>query len=258
VVALETGPVQWRRPDGTLVRTLAQSVAGTGEGLEFDPSGNLYVTRWCIDASCTNGNTVEMYDSRGQSLGSFGSGYNCAPHAIAFDATATAYVGQAACTGAILRFVPGQPPQALAVAPENGGSFWLDIAADGCTIFYTSFGVKVKQFNACTNLQLPDFNETPLPATAQDLRILPDGGVIVSSGDMIARLNSFGALVQTYGVPGEPSLWAGLDLVGDGTFWVGNYESSNVYRFDLATGSILSGFNTGTPPHTVVGISVKK
>jgi hypothetical protein len=39
---------------------------------------------------------------------------------------------------------------------------------------------------------------------------------------------------------------------------VGNYESSHVYRFDLATGSVLDSFNTGTPPHTVVGIRVKK
>lgn len=258
VVSLETGPVQWRRADGTLNRTLVQSIAGTGEGLAFDSSGNLYVTRWCIDASCSNGNTVEMYDARGQPLGAFGAGYDCAPHAIEFDAAGTAYVGQAGCTGAILKFVPGQPPQALAVAPENSGSFWIDIAADGCTIFYTSFGVKVKRFDACTGLQLPDFNAVPLPGTAQDLRILPDGGLIVSSGDMIARLDAAGALVQTYGVPGEPSLWAGLDLVGDGTFWAGNYESSNVYRFDLASGTVLSRFNAGTPPHTVVGVSVKK
>ena len=258
VISLETGPVQWRRPDGTLNRTLVQSIAGTGEGLEFDPSGNLYVTRWCIDASCSNGNTVEMYDDRGQPLGSFGAGYDCAPHAIAFDGTGTAYVGQAACTGAILKFVPGQPPQALAVAPENGGSFWIDVAGDGCTIFYTSFGVNVKRFDACTGQQLPDFNAAPLPGTAQDLRILPDGGVIVSSGEVIARLNAAGALVQTYGVPGEPRLWAGVDLVGDGTFWVGNYESSNVYRFDLASGTVVSRFNSGTPAHTVVGVSVKK
>jgi hypothetical protein len=35
-------------------------------------------------------------------------------------------------------------------------------------------------------------------------------------------------------VADEISLWAGFDLVGDGMFRVSDYESSNVYRFDLA------------------------
>ncbi len=78
-------------------------------------------------------------------------------------------------------------------------------------------------------MQLPNFNVAPLPGgEAQDLRVLPDGGVLVASGQVIARLNASGALIQTYGVAGEPSLWGGLDLVGDRTFWASNYSSSNV------------------------------
>ena len=67
-----------------------------------------------------------------------------------------------------------------------------------------------------------------------------------------------GTLIQTYDVPGEHDFWLGLDLVGDGTFWAANYETSNVYRFDLTSGTVLAGFNAGTPPHTVVGVRVKK
>ena len=51
-------------------------------------------------------------------------------------------------------------------------------------------------------------------------------------------------------------MWAGLDLVGDGTFWAANYFSSKVYRFDLATGQLIDSFNTGTPPNTTVGVRV--
>jgi hypothetical protein len=258
VVSLETGPVQWRRPDGRLEKVLTAAIAGTGEGVEFDPSGRLYVARWCIDDRCSNGNTVEMFDAFGQSLGAFGSGYDCAPHAIAFDPTGTAYVGQGGCTGAVLKFAPGQAPAIFPVASENAGSFFLDLAADGCTIFYTSWSRNVKRFDACGGGQLPDFNVAPLPAgDALDLRILPDGGVLVSNGDAIARLAPNGALVRTYRVPGEYGFWTGLDLAGDGTFWAGNYGSSNVYRFDLAGGAVLAVFNTGTPPSTVVGIAVK-
>ncbi|MGH9894105.1 MAG: hypothetical protein ACREA0_19420 [bacterium] len=264
-VSLEPGPVQWRHADGTLNRTLIGTVPGTGEGMGFDAGGNLYVTRWCMGPSCigghsfSGGNTVEKFNTFGQSLGVVGSGYDCSPHAIVFDAAGSAYVGQAGCTGAILKFALGQAPIAFAVAPENQGSFWIDLAADGCTMFYTSWGANVKRFNVCTRVQLLDFNIASVPGgETQDLRILPDGGVLVASGQVIARLNASGALVQTYEVPGEPSFWAGLDLVGDGTFWAGNYESSNVYRFDLATGTVLSGFNAGTPSHTVVGVSVRK
>ena len=258
LISLETGPVQWRLANGTLVRVLIGTELGTGEGMAFDAAGNLYVTRWCI-LTCIGGNTVEKFSSMGLPAGTLGADYDCSPHAILFDRQGAAYVGQAGCSGAILKIVPGQPAVSYAVAPDLQGSFWIDLAPDGCTMFYTSSGPNVKRFNVCASTQLPNFNVAPLPGgVAQDLRVLPDGGAIVSSGEVIVRLNASGVPVQTYGIPGEPSLWAGVDLVGDGTFWAGNYQSSNVYRFDLATGAVRASFNAGTPPSTVVGIRVKK
>lgn len=258
-VSLEPGPVQWYTPDGVLRQVLVSTVAGTGEGMDFDPSGNLYVTRWCIGMCVYGGNSVEVFSNMGLPAGSFGSGYDCSPHAIVFDRVGTAYVGQAGCSGAILKFVAGRAPVAYHVAPDNQGSFWIDLAPDGCTMYYTSWGANVKRFDVCLGVQRPDFNVVGLPGgAAHDLRVLPDGGVLVSSGEVIVRLNAAGIHTQTYQIPGEPSLWAGLDLVGDGTFWAANYQSSNVYRFDLASGAVRAGFNTGSPAHTVVGIRVKK
>jgi len=258
-VSLESGPVQWRLPDGTLNRVLLGTQVGTAEGMAFDAAGTLYVTRWCVSLFCSPDTTVEKFNTLGLPSGSFGSGYNCSPHAILFDVFGAAYVGQAGCSGTILKFAPGQAPVSFAVAPDNQGAFWIDLAADACTMFYTSEGPNVKRFDVCAGVQLPNFNQAALPGgMTQDLRVLPDGGVLVSSGVVIVRLNSAGAPVQTYGIPGEASLWAGLDLVGDGTFWAGNYESSNVYRFDLATGAVRASFNAGTPAHSVVGIRIKK
>jgi len=259
-VSLESGPVQWWLPDGTPRAVLVPTVPGTGEGMAFDLSGNLYVARWCVDSMCSTGNTVEMYGAMGQSYGSVGRGFNCNPHAIVFDALGNGYVGQGGCRGSILKFVSSQTdPIEFMVAPDNLGAFWIDLAPDGCTMFYTSFGPNVKRFDTCAGVQLADFNAAPLPGgIAQDLRVLPDGGVLVSSGQVIARLDASGVLVQTYEVPGEGALWAGVDLMGDGTFWAGNYFSSNVYKFDLATGAVVFGFNTGTPPNSVVGIRVRK
>jgi len=258
LVSLESGPVQWRRADGLLLRTLVGRETGTGEGMAFDAAGNLYVARWCVGMCLGGGNSVEVFSSNGLPAGLFGSGYDCSPHAIVFDATGTAYVGQAGCTGAILKFAPGQPPVSYSVAWETQGSFWIDLAPDRCTMFYTSWGRHVKRFNVCMGLQLPDFTVAPLPGITQDLRVLPDGGVLVSTGEVVSRLNAAGIVVQTYQIPGEGSLWSGLELVDDGTFWAGNYFSSNVYRFDLATGAVLASFNTGTSANTVVGIRIRK
>jgi hypothetical protein len=260
VVSLENGPVQWWQPNGMFNRMLVTRIQGTGEGLDFDAAGNLYVTRWCVDDACSSGNTVEMFNILGVSQGAVGSGYDCAPHAIVFDATGAAYVGQAGCTGAVLRFANwSSSPTVSPVEPEFQGSFWIDLAPDRCTLLYTSIGPNVKRFDVCTGVQLPNFNAAPLPGgVTHDLRLLPDGGVLVASGAVIARLNASGALVQTYSVAGEPSLWTGVDLVGDGTFWAANYESSNIHRFNLTSGALISSFNTGTPAHTAVAVAVKR
>jgi len=252
LLSFEKGTVQWRGPDGTLKAELTSTVPGHTEGIRFDAAGNLYATRWCVDAGCTTGNTVEKFNVHGVSEGSVGSGYNCNPGSITFDAAGNMYVGQADCSGQILKIAAGRPSVAYQVAAERRGSLWVDLASDGCTIFYTSLGPNVKRFDVCTTTQLPDFNLAPLPGgETHALHVLPDGGVLVSTGQVVSRLDAGGALVQTYSVSGESQYWTGVDLVGDGTFWAVNYYASNVYKFDLATGAVLASFNTGPPVQTV-------
>ena len=251
-LSFEKGIVQWRGPDGTLKAELTGTVPGNTEGIRFDAAGNLYVTRWCADPDCTTGNTVEKFNVHGVSEGSVGTGYHCNPGAITFDAVGNMYVGQADCSGQILKIAAGRPSVAYQVAAERRGSLWVDLASDGCTIFYTSLGPNVKRFDVCTTTQLPDFNLAPLPGgETHALHVLPDGGVLVSTGQVVSRLDAGGALVQTYSVSGESQYWTGVDLVGDGTFWAVNYYASNVYKFDLATGAVLASFNTGPPVQTV-------
>ena len=252
LLSFEKGTVQWRGPDGTLKAELTGTVPGHTEGIRFDAAGNLYATRWCVDAGCTTGNTVEKFNVHGVSEGSVGTGYHCNPGAITFDAVGNMYVGQADCSGQILKISAGWPSIAYQVAAERRGSLWVDLASDGCTIFYTSLGPNVKRFDVCTTTQLPDFNLAPLPGgETHALHVLPDGGVLVSTGQVVSRLDAAGALVQTYSVSGESQYWTGVDLVGDGTFWAVNYYASNVYKFDLATGAVLASFNAGPPVQTV-------
>jgi len=261
-VSLATGPVQWRTSDGALRGELVNLVPGAAEGMRLDPAGNLYVARGCADASCSVGNSVEKFNPRGVSQGAVGgeTGYNCNPHSIAFDAAGNTYVGQADCTGHVLKFTSDSTPVEHKVAPDSRGSSWIDLARDGCTLFYTSRGPHVKRFDVCTNRQLPDFNVEQLPGgDTQGLRALADGGVLVSSGAVVARLDPAGALVQTYAVePAEPQYWVGLDLDADGSFWAVNSATSNVYQFDLATGEVRRQFNTGTAPHTAVDVALRR
>jgi outer membrane protein assembly factor BamB len=268
-LSLATGQVEWRHPDGTLNRVLTGVMPGRAGGMAFDAAGNLYVTHFCEGApyvyACVTGNSVEVFDPAGTLLGSFGHGYWCNPYSIRFDGAGNAYVGQLDCSGDILKFDPsGTLVAAYDVATEPDadwqGSAWIDLAANGCTVFYTSGGRNVKRFDVCQNVQLTDFNRDVLPnPRAKVLRVLPDGGILFTNVSIIVRLDRSGRIVRTYDPPGEPDAWAWLDLVGDGTFWVSNYESSNVYRIDIATGAVLGGFNVAPPySFSLIGVAVKR
>jgi hypothetical protein len=41
------------------------------------------------------------------------------------------------------------------VAPDNMGAFWIDLAADGCTMFYTSWGLPRKNDLTALNDMTP-------------------------------------------------------------------------------------------------------
>lgn len=256
-VAMRTGQVQWRRADGTPVGVLSGVVPGKAEGIGVDAAGNVYVSHYCADISvCMTGNSFERFDNNGMSLGAFGSGYNCNPYSISFAPSGLAYVGQADCSGAVLEFsAGGSLLRTLHPLPQNRGTAWVAIAGDGCRLYYTSQGPSVKRFDVCRNLQLSDFNAVPLAGAAHQLQLLPGGGLLVATELAVLRLDSSGRVAQVYDVPGENDLWYGVALVGDGSFWASNYGSSNVYRFDLATGAVLGSFNAGTPTTTIKGIA---
>lgn len=72
------------------------------------------------------------------------------------------YVGQADCTGQLLTFNPAGALQAsFSAAPDNRGTFWIDLADDGCTVLYTSASLNVKRYNVCADEQLANFNAAP-------------------------------------------------------------------------------------------------
>ena len=253
-VATGQGTVQWHEPDGTLHATLATQPSTFTTGMAFDTSDNLYVTGF-------DGNVVSVLDNTGALTGPFGSGYNSNPESILFDEVGNAYVGQADGTADILKFdSAGNPLASFNVATSIRGSDWIDLAADQCTMFYTSEGTEVKRFDVCTNTQLADFAPPgTLHGNAFALRLLhpaQGGGLLVADRVDIHRLDGSGAIAQTYDAPGE-DCWFALNLDPDSTsFWSADFCTSNVYKFDIASGAVLDSFSSGTPTNTVFGLAV--
>jgi streptogramin lyase len=194
-------------------------------------------------------------------MGTFGTGYDCNPSSVTFDAAGNVYVGQADCSGDILKFSPAGTLLASYNAQTGiRGADHIDLAPDGCTMFYSAWTKDVLRFNVCTNMQLPNFNVAPLPGEqAYHLRVLPDGGVLVADTEAIVRLNAAGVQIQTYVAPGGPNAnyWTGLDILPDGTFWAVNAVNATIVKYDLQSGALLSGFSTATGAFTAIGVAVK-
>lgn len=246
--------VQWRRGNGTLVRTLTAAVSNNNftAGMAFDSAGDLYSTMF-------DSQTVAVYDNSGDFLQTFGSGYNSDPESIVIDASNNVYVGQADGPHQILKFdSAGTPLAQYTVTADERGSDWIDLGSDLCTMYYTSEGTHVQRFNVCTGVQLPNLNATPLPGShAFAHRIRASGDTLVADTEVIVRLDSDGSVIQTYTAPGDTNFFA-LNLDSDGTsFWSGDISNGDVLKFDIATGNILVRFNSGAGTNVLSGITVK-
>ena len=243
-VSVGSGRVQWRTPAGALVQTLNNTVGGFTTGMTFDSASNLYVTNVS--------SVIKRFDKFGNIIaGNYGSGMSSG-ESILFDNSNNAYVGDVG--GGIKKFdLAGTP---LATYIPSTRVDWIDLAADNCTMFYTQEGSEIKRFNVCTNTAMSDF-ATGLGGNAFALRIRINKDVLVANGINILRLDSNGTLVQTYDVAGQNS-WFALNLDPDGTsFWSADFTSANVYKISIATGAVLTSFNTGTGTFTVFGLAIK-
>src|SRR5579864_1176874 len=244
-VGINNGRVKQFGKDGSPMATLNTNMGGSTTGMAFDAFSDLYVADFTANA-------VSKFPGLGPAAG-FGSGYNCKPESIVFDNVGNAYVGETGCSHAIVKLDPyGTITAVYQPAVEQQGTDWIDLASDQCTIYYTSQGPSVLRFNACTRQQMAPLTSQLTETLA--LRILPDGGVVVANLKNIKRLDGSGKVVQTYDATGE-DCWSGLTLDSDGTsFWATDYCTSDLVRFDLDRGTLISKFNAGVPANSVFGI----
>ena len=247
MAAVGDGSVKQFDPTGTLKNTLVGSPSTYTTGMAFDSAGNLYVS----DFSAGN---IDKYDSNGNFLGTFVSGLTGNPESLAFDSAGNLYIGRADGPEVLKYDSAGTFLTSFAITAGPRGSDWIDLAADQCTLFYTSEGDLIRRFDVCTNTQLADFATLP-SGEAYALRIRPNGDVIVAATSVAYRLNSSGVLQQTYTIPGA-SLLFGMNLDPDGTtFWTGDLSSGDVNRVNIATGAIVTTFNSA-PPVALGGLAV--
>lgn len=168
------------------------------------------------------------------------------------------FVGQAGGTADLLRFDGGGQLRATYDVPlERRGSDWIDLAIDQCTMYYTSEGSSIKRYDVCADTALPDLTSGLTEAYA--LRILPGGqGVLVADTTTIQLVDNVvgGGIQRIYDAPGQ-DCWFALNLDPDGTsFWSADFCTSMVYKFDIASGTVLQSFSTGTSTNTVFGLVV--
>lgn len=248
------GQISHFAPTGTLRDTL-NTGTGCNEdlGMAFDKPGNLYAT--AAFGSCGTG-TVSKFDKMGNLVGPFGSGYSRSTESITINAAGDVFVGQPDGTKQVLEFSPsGTPIASFSPTPENRGTDWIDLAADQCTLFYTSEGHSILRYNVCTTTQLSAFATGLTGFAAYALRIRPNGEVLVADTSQVVRLDPAGAPIQTYTLPNSSVLFA-LNLDPDGTsFWTADYFNGNIYKVDIATGTVLKSF-TATLNSRLSGLAV--
>lgn len=159
------------------------------------------------------------------------------PELLVVDAAGAVYV--VARTGLAHSLVELSPAgtlvsnQPLPISPRD-----IDLAADQCTLFAVDGTNRVLRYDVCANATLADFVTLPPGTGGEFVRILPDGGVLVSTsaGD-IQRYNAAGTFVRSYDHP----YFAGALALGNGgtTVLAGADCDRLVVEIDLATATVL-------------------
>jgi hypothetical protein len=253
-----TGQIKHFSPTGTLIQTLDNNTSSNEQtGMCFDSDGNLYSTNFSAAS-------MSKFDNTGTLLQSvWASGFSARPESCVFDGT-DIYSGEVDGSSLIRQFAPDGTPGATwdpAVGPR--GVDWLDLAEDGCTMFYASEGSSIYRYDICTDTQLPNFADG-IPGSCFALRIRPidpnDFEVLVACLSNIHRLDSSGSVVQSYPASGfnpPASFLFAMNLDPDGTsLWTGDINTGDIYRISIgSSGNQITHFPSN-PNTTMAGITV--
>ncbi len=228
-------------------------------GMCFDTTGNLYSTNHYAS-------TMSRFNNLGVLINPiWASGFQFFPESCVQDANGDFYVGEVSPLGQpntpnrLRKFnIAGQQLAAFNPEKDNRGIDWIDLAADNCTIYYTSESDRVMRFNVCTNTQVNGVNNPwvsnldGITGVCYALRIRPNGEVMVACSNNVYRLDANANILHIYPrPPAEPSdfrMFAmNLDpnpdpVTGDMFFWTGIYQNGHIYKININTGAVVNQF----------------
>jgi PEP-CTERM motif len=251
--AVGNGTVQEWTPAGVLVQTLNTGQGGFTTGMAFDSSSNLYVTNF------SNG-TITQFDNSGNVLnGTWATGMSNPESISPSPNGAFPFLVGDAGSNQIRQFnSTGTLVNSFTALTQNRGTDWVDLQPDQKTVLYTSEGSSILSFNISTNTQNANFLDGLPGANAYALRTVLTGAfagdVLVADSSNALLVNS-GGIVMTYTLPGNGGGDFSLNLDPTGThFWTGDFATGEVWEVDIATGTILEQWNSGSA--SLFGITV--
>ena len=253
-----SGQIKHFSPTGTLIQTLDTTTSSNEQtGMCFDADGNLYSTNF-------SAGSMSKFDPSGNLIDAvWASGFSSSPESCVFDG-ATIFSGEVNGANDVRKWnLSGTQVDSYDVPTTTRGSDWIDLADDGCTLFYTSEGSEVLRYDVCTDSALPNFASGLSGGTCFALRIRPVGvsdfEVLVACRTQLHRIDSSGTVVQSYPAAGfnpPANLLFAMNLDPDGTsFWTGDIVTGDIYRIDIASGNQLTHFESN-PNTTMAGITV--
>jgi len=227
-------------PAGALYsRTLDfKDYAETGDAIAFDGVGNLYSVELM-----TTFITLDpmLHPIRRVPLAEVSS-------SITVDAAGFAYIlGE---SGTMYVYSPAGMFQRSFTLPNlflPAQNVSIDIANDGCTLFYVGAAGAASRFNACSGVALP--------ALAPDehflaIRALADGGFVGSSGNELHFYDSSGRLAGQISLPNTDHIAALAFDVDPDYLWIGT--ENQLLRMNIRDHSIAAKTNFIAPHHLAV------
>ena len=241
LVGTSTGTYNVYDNGGTLLETIDQAAGGAqAVDCAFDRSGVLFTTAF-------GANQVIRFLGPAPHTRLAAIPVGASPESVSFARDGSFYVGHQSATLSLRKFSSAGTPIAN-FTPESRASL-IDLSADQRTVFYTDRAPTappvVHRFDVESGANLPAFADLGGTARIADVKLLPpgdgSGGAIVAQTTTIKRVNGAGDVVATYDRTGEDS-WFGIALDPDGqSFWAQTNAPGNVYRFNIATGTVDRG-----------------
>lgn len=244
VFASKVGEVREYNPNGTLQQTLSSGLSGYTTGSAFDSSGTLFVTDFSTSQVVTFANNAT------NTQGTFGSGLDV-PEDVLVDKNGNVWISNLDGPGLKEFSSTGTLITSFAT---NKRIDWFDLNASETTAYMTDESGTISTWNLTTNTAGAN-----LCTGCGDyaLRLLGDGTLLVAAdGDGVNRVNlTTGAIVQNYTAGAGAYFALNLDPNGT-TFWTGSFSNDNVYEFNIASGALITSFNTGSSGSSLYGLSV--